>query len=878
MKLQFDANQEYQLDAIRAAVDLFRGQPEKAGGFRLEQSFPDEQRLFQTDFVVGNNLLLTEDMLLKNLRTVQQANGLEASEQLEGPHFSLEMETGTGKTYVYLRTIHELHQNYGFKKFIIVVPGLPIKEGVLKNLQITREHFDTLYEKPEMDFYVYDPKKRGLAKNFATTNSLQILVMNIDQFARAGNVIYQDSDWGIPVQYLQSVRPVVIVDEPQNMETENRKQAIANLNPLCTLRYSATHKYHYNLIYSLDPVRAYDLGLVKKIEVDDLDREDAFNLAYMDLLKVQSKKKTVTARIRIDAAAKGGVSRKDVTVRAGDDLFALSGQRELYRDGFIIDEINVREQSVTFSNGGTLVVGQSNGGMTDAIMKIQIHKTVQNHFEKERKFSGRGIKVLSLFFIDRVANYRDYQKEKTVKGKIARWFEEAYESVRQEKRYQGLIPYSAGQVHNGYFSQDKKGVVKDTSGNTQADDDTYALIMKEKERLLDQAEPLRFIFSHSALREGWDNPNVFQICTLNETQSAIRKRQEIGRGLRLPVDQHGQRVFDEQVNVLTVTANECYEDFAKALQQEIEEECGVRFERERIKSKRKRKKIRLQKQLMLDPNFQELWKRIEHKTRYRVRYATAELIDKAAAEVAEIEIKKARFVSRKAQLDIAKSGVEGVVVRETRHEIEESISQVPDILGAIQNKTRLTRDTILKIIQQSGKTEEILKNPQFFMDAASQVITRTLRELMVDGIKYEKIAGEVWDQRLFDNAELENYLENLHTVRQQQKTLYDYVEVDSNIEREFVKELEEREDIKFYLKLPFWFKIQTPLGEYNPDWAIVFEGDRKIYFVAETKGTTDPDQLSVAEWQKIKCGKRHFENFDGVKFKAPVTKLSQVLS
>ena len=709
------------------------------------------------------------------------------------------------------------------------------------------------------------------------TNSLQILVMNIDQFARAGNIIYQDSDWGIPIQYIQSVRPVVIVDEPQNMETENRKQAIDNLKPLCTLRYSATHKYHYNLIYKLDPVRAYDLGLVKRISVDGIEREDAFNQAYIELKSVQAKKGIVSAKIRIDSIGADGILKKECTVRSGADLFELSSGRDIYKDGFIVDGIDNSEQSITFANGTMLYVGQTQGGLTDDVMKFQIESTIRNHLDKEKKLHGRGIKVLSLFFIDRVANYRDYSDGQPKKGKIAQWFEEYYNRLTQKPIYKGLIPYSAEQVHNGYFSQDKKGILKDTGGDTTVDDDTYELIMKEKERLLDINEPLRFIFSHSALREGWDNPNVFQICTLNETQSTMKKRQEIGRGLRLPVDQNGQRVFDQQTNVLTVCANESYEDFARTLQKEIEEDCGVEFGKERIKNNRKRKKIRLNKQLELDPNFKVLWEKIKHKTRYRVDYSTAELIKKSAKDMSGLTIHSPKLVSRKARIDIAETGVMATVEKETSHTLETDQNRLPDILGYIQGKTNLTRDTILKMILQSGKLAEIPRNPQQFMDLSVHTILRNLQEMMIDGIKYEKIAGECWEQKQFENEELEAYLDELYKVQKQDKTLYNYIEVDSDIERAFAKELEEREEVKFYIKLPFWFKIQTPIGTYNPDWAIVFENDRRIYFVAETKGTTELEKLSNSEQQKIRCGKKHFEIFDGVEFKAPIKEVGQLI-
>jgi len=876
MKLQFDANQEYQLQAVKAAVDIFKGQPVGSGGFLAERMLPEDQYLFSSYYVVGNRLELAEETILKNVQNIQKANGLEKSEKLEGLHFSLEMETGTGKTYVYLRTIHELSKTYGFKKFIIVVPSLAIKEGVLKNLQITKEHFDLLYENPEMDFYVYDPKKRGLSKNFATTNSLQIMVMNIDQFARAGNIIYQDSDWGIPIQFIKSVNPIVIVDEPQNMETENRKQAIENLNPLCTLRYSATHKFHYNLIHSLDLVRAYNLGLVKKIEVDGIETEDSANEAFVELKSVASRKNTVTAKVRIDFLAKDGVQKKDFTVRTGQDLYELSNQREVYKDGFIINEIDVGQESVTFSNGRVIYAGQRLGGLTDEIMKFQIESTVRNHFEKEDRLKGRGLKVLSLFFIDRVANYRGYENGKTVKGKIAKWFEEAFKKISKEPKYKGIISYSVEKVHNGYFSQDRRGILKDTGGDSQADDDTYALIMKDKERLLSTDEPLRFIFSHSALREGWDNPNVFQICTLNETQSSMKKRQEIGRGLRLPVNQDGQRVFDANINILTVTANESYEDFAKTLQSEIEDECGVDFTG-RIKNKRKRKKAKLTKGYTLDDKFKALWDKIKQKTRYQVNYSTAQLVIKASEAISELSITSPSLLSRKALLDIKKAGLEGRVVKERAYKAEIKTMNVPDVLGYIQSKTRLTKDTILKILKKSGKIPDIFKNPQQFMDMAANEINHVLQRMMVDGIKYEKIAGKFWEMRLFESQELEGYLEDMVEVENKDKTLYDHILVESDVERRFANELEHNEDVKFYFKLPFWFKIETPIGTYNPDWAIVFENDKRIYFVAETKGTSRLDDLAPDEQYKIKCGKRHFENFRDVEFKAPVTKLRDVV-
>ncbi len=883
MKLQFDATQEYQLEAIKAITDLFKGQPLNKGDFEMEVASPENQLQFGNEFVVGNNFVLQDETMLKNLQAVQKQHSIEESKELDGKHFTIEMETGTGKTYVYLRTIHELHKNHGFKKFVIVVPSIAIKEGVVKNLKITQEHFDMLYENPEMDFYVYDPKKRGQLRNFATTNALQVLVINIDSFAKFSedkkgqNIIYQESDWGIPIEYIQGVKPIVIVDEPQNMETDIRKRAIENLNPLCTLRYSATHKYHYNLVYKLDPVNAYDLGLVKKIEVDSVLSEDAYNDAYIQVKSVQSKKTSVTAKVIIDKSDDYGLQKKEITLSVGDDIFDISGKREIYKDGYIVNELDVDNQSITFSNGKTMYAGETTGGLTDEIMKFQIKKTVQNHFEKEKRLQDKGIKVLSLFFIDKVANYRDYMDGKVLKGKFAEWFEEVFQEISRNPMYKGLIPHEVEKVHNGYFSQDKKGILKDTKGNTQADDDTYALIMKDKEKLLSMEEPLRFIFSHSALREGWDNPNVFQICTLNESRSEIKKRQEIGRGLRLPVNQEGVRVFDDNVNILTVTANESYEDFARTLQTEIEQDCGVDF-KGRVKDKNKRTTVKLKKGYQLDENFKDLWEKIKHKTRYQVYYDTENLIQKTADELKEIAITTPKIMSLKARLNITREGVDTGLssVREKRVEVQ--MTNIPDILGYIQGKTRLTKNTILKMIEASGKISDIFKNPQQFMDLASSRINTILGKMMVDGIKYQKIAGKLWEMREFENEELEGYFDSMFKVNNPDKTLYDYVVCDSQIENQFAKDLEANEDVKFYIKLPYWFKIETPIGSYNPDWAVVFETDKRVYFVAESKGTTKLEELREAERMKIKCGSKHFEEFADVEFKAPVSKVSEMIT
>ena len=633
---------------------------------------------------VGNNVVLTNEQILKNVQEVQQRNGFEPVSELDGMNFSIEMETGTGKTYVYLRTIYELNKQYGFKKFVIVVPSVAIREGVLKNLEITHGHFQTLYDKVPVDFGVYDSGKVSQLRGFASSNTVQVLVMNIDAFAKDENIINKPNDkltGKRPVEFIQYTRPFVIVDEPQNMETDIRKKAIENLHPSCTLRYSATHLNLYNLVYSLDPVKAYDLGLVKQIEVDSVFAEDNFNDAFISLESVNATKTRTSAKLRIDLNQVSGVTKKSVTAKVGDDLYALSNYREIYQDGFIIDEIDVANQCISFTNGTMFYVGDTQGGLTDEIMKFQIQKTIEEHFKKEYKLKEKGIKTLSLFFIDKVANYRQYDDSgNPLPGRFAIWFEESFKAIAEKPAFKDLIPFPVYQLHNGYFAQDKKGRFKDTSGETKADDDTYRLIMKDKERLLDNNEPLRFIFSHSALREGWDSPNVFQICTLNETKSELKKRQEIGRGLRLAVDETGNRIHDRNINRLTVIANESYEDFAKKLQQEIEEDCGVAF-KGRIKDKRKRVKVEYRKGFQADPKFLEIWERIKSRTYYRVAYDTNELIKAASKAVKEIEeIKKPRIKSVKVGILLEEPGV-NYEVKGSKVLEPEKDHEIPDVLG-----------------------------------------------------------------------------------------------------------------------------------------------------------------------------------------------------
>ena len=913
MKLQFDSSLDYQLDAINAVVDVFAGQIKSDSSFivgQAELGLEGQQLSLEATSARGNVLSLMPEQIINNVHSIQDRNMLERSEIAPGGfefpvefpleistpklqhdlNFSIEMETGTGKTYVYLRTIHELHQKYGWKKFIIVVPSVAIREGVMKNLEITREHFATEYDNPEMNFYVWDSKKTGQAREFATNDTLQIMVITIDSFAKAQNVMNRQSDYGRPLDFIKATHPVVILDEPQNMETDIRRNAIASLNPLCTLRYSATHKHLYNLLYRLTPVDAYDKGLVKKIEVHSVQSEDNYNDAYINVLSLERQSKTRSfAKIEVDASDEYGLQRKVIKAFPGDDLEAKTG-RSIYA-GYYVESINHGDNCVEFSNGKVVYVGQRDESLHDDIIKRQIELTIDDHFDKQHRL-GSSVKVLSLFFIDKVANYREYTANGAQKGNFAKWFEEAYTKVASKPKYVGVMDgLLASEVHDGYFAADKSGQWKDSrdtkgeGGRTKDDDTAYNLIMKDKERLLDTGEPLRFIFSHSALREGWDNPNVFQICTLNETSSQMKKRQEIGRGLRLPVNVDGQRVYDDSVNVLTVVANESYAEFSRKLQTEIEEETGIHFGG-RIKNRDNRRVVRFQKSRALDPAFKELWDKIKHKTTYRVAIDTEKLVTEASSELAQVTISKPNIAETKTLID-SMGNDNGFMVRETgfnAYAVRQTEVKIPNLLADIQLRTQMTRRVIFDVLDRAGMFEQIFINPQQVIDEAARAINRVKQRLAVDGVKYHR-TGEHYDMTLFENSELQTYLYDAAmksgaiAVTDQTKTVYDYVAVDSEVEREFMQSLEDNADVKFYIKLPSWFKIDTPVGKYNPDWAVAFDGDRWIYFVAETKGSDDinNNHLSANERSKIIAARQHFAEIN-VPYAAPVRSLRQALT
>lgn len=1030
MKLKFK-KQGYQSDATAAVVDLFSGQEKTTSTFTVMQE--QQISLLQNDFGVSNAQIIDDQVMLENLHGIQKRFNLPLTDEIDDKRFCVEMETGTGKTYVYTQTILELNRKYGFTKFIIVVPSVAIREGVYKSFEITKDHFAALYDNVPYRYFIYNSAKLSDVRQFATSANIEIMIINIDAFKKAENIINQAQDklnGETAMRYIQDTNPIVIVDEPQSVDnTPKAKEAIASLNPLCVLRYSATHREKINTVFRLTPVDAYQMGLVKQICVSSVSAENDFNKPYIRLLEV-SQKDGFKAKVQIDVKAKDGkVARKTVTVKPNSDLYVLSGEREFY-DGYTVSGIDCTpgRECIEFANTEILKLGQAIGDIDDALIKReQIRKTIEIHLDKELMLNQRGIKVLSLFFIDKVEKYRT---EDGGMGIYAQMFEECYNELINRPKYAELKEkYSdAHAAHNGYFSQDKKGAYKDTKGDTIADYDTYNTIMKDKEWLLSFDCPLRFIWSHSALKEGWDNPNVFQVCTLIDQKSTFTCRQKIGRGLRLCVDQTGERIEDKDVNLLHVIANESFAEFAETLQKEIEDETGLKFgmiqismfsgmiyeeqvqhehtidkeeahelvkywtesgmldkwmadpemiaaeekitvqlesgkieappnpvtevmrqikmgatpeqaataivgitanitetverevtyddakeivehfekkgyisksgkmkdtmknalltgtldlpkkyeaARERFESIIRKADskppirdasrdvvVRLKKQVIVSPEFLELWNSIKHKTTYRVKIDTDELIERCVKDFQDMPaIPKMRLVSQTADIDIANYGVTHTAREYRSQDIQNDNIAIPNIVTVISEQTLVNRRVVLEIIEKSGRGKEILRNPQMFIEQLSEVIQNNCYQLDIDGISYQRLAGEdYYVQEIFETEELMANLDR--NAVEVNKSVYDYVVYDSStIEKPFAVALDNDPDVKLFFKIPERFKIQTPIGTYNPDWAVYLtkNGEEKLYFVLETKGSTSLFDLRTREQLKIHCGKKHFK-------------------
>lgn len=950
MKIKYDSQQPFQIQAISAIADVFEGQPHDTEMFstvlKTRVITGAQSSLFSEIGAVGNNLVIDEDSILQNVRAIQDENGIEPSPRLDGMNFSVEMETGTGKTYVYLRTALELAKRYNFRKFIIIVPSIAIKEGVKSSIESMRDHFRFEAGYDPYEAVMYDGKSPEVVQSFATSTMTQFMIMTIDAIRGNRKLIIREERNKLngiaPIDYLAAVNPIVIMDEPQNMESELSSSAIADLNPMCTLRYSATHTRDYNMMYRLDPVDAHREKLVKGIVVANAQQKGSDAKPYVKLLDVRNTPRLEAYLELLVRDKNGNVGRKPLWVKQHDKLDIRTGN-SIY-ESYTINEISTIPANVEIGTHGVLMLGDNWGGNEDQILREMIRETVKEHIKREYALRDAGIKVLSLFFVDRVASYLTYDDEgNTVDGRFVQWFDELYREERAKYANYLDLPEEPSEVRSAYFAEmRKKGsttLVDSKEGKGNANDETaYDLIMKGKEKLLDQANPVRFIFSHSALKEGWDNPNVFQICMMRESSSENDRRQTIGRGLRLPVRQDGTRVFDEQINQLTVIANESYRDFASNLQKEYkkagiqigyvrrgefariqrhdepEKTLGHETSREIwshlssrgfidgdgkvlanfapqnlgftldlpgelqkyhtevidviegckidkfVKDARKKETVRLNKEVLYSPELETLWKKISRKTTYRVSFDNGQVMAAAIEAIKRApEIKPLRIEVVKSRVNLMRGGIHNAgVVGESSNDLTGTFD-LPDIISELQDETGLTRRTLVEIIQGSGRLHEFLKNPYDYIQMVKSAIKSVLANIVVDGVKYEKLAEEVYELREFqrDSAEeSERFIDRLYEVRNSQKSITDKLALDSATEQEFAKYLDNRDDIKLFLKLPAKFVIPTPVGPYNPDWAIVKEvnGAEKIYMVRETKNGGERE----SELQKIHCASEHF--------------------
>ena len=992
MKLKFK-HQQFQTDAAKAVCDVFVGQPCQSGfRYLIDPGKTTKSAAPMFDAVQGyRNAPLVESMdndkLRANLHAVQDRNLLKRSDEFTGGiNLTVEMETGTGKTYTYIKTMYELNKQYGWTKFIIVVPSVAIREGVYKSFEVTKEHFASDYGK-KIRYFIYDSKNLTEIDRFASDSAINVMIINSQAFnakdkgARRISMKLDAFRSRRPIDVIAATNPILIIDEPQSVEGKNTKEKLKSFNPLMTLRYSATPREEYNIVYRLDAIDAYNQKLVKKIAVKGITASTStVTGGYVFCPEIKtSKVRPPMAVLDFDKKGKGSLRSVRRTLGEGDNLFNLSGELEEYKNNYVISRINANTNTVEFLNGVTLHVGEVVGDYTeDQLRRVQIRETILSHLQKERELYRQGIKVLSLFFIDEVAKYRIYDEgSKYHNGEYAQMFEEEYQDVLDhfqtaldDEDYQRYLDsISAGKTHQGYFSVDKKGKMINSTlkrKETSSDDiDAYTLIMKDKERLLDldpKRSPVRFIFSHSALREGWDNPNVFQICTLKQSENYVGKRQEVGRGMRLCVNQDGERMdFNRvgsaihQINTLTIVASESYKQFSEDLQKAIAEDVPNRprkvetklFEKktlvnnttgEKLKvdsdlaskifislakndyiddeghltekyeqdynngavklpeavteysqsvldilstvysgkypgvedERNKNTEVHLDEEKLSRQEFQKLWKQINHKSVYAVDFDSEELVGKAVKALDEklrvmplyftVETGSLQEIESKEQLAAGKAFVKetsGTDQRKAKVHVNNGIKY--DLVGKLVAETGLTRKAIVAILTKiRPDVFELFKaNPEEFIIKAAGLINEEKATTVVEHIAYHAL-DEVHETDIFTEPNLKARLGENAIVAD--KCLYDHVIYDSTNECEFAQELEADKKIVVYVKLPGKFFIDTPVGHYNPDWAIAFkEGTVKhIYFVAETKGSMDSMQLRKIEETKIECAKKHF--------------------
>ena len=997
MKLQF-RHQPFQAEAAKAVCDVFTGQPFDSPSYRIDPGREDSALPQLQDFTGFNNAPVVVDngKVLEHIRSLQRQGGIKPSDSLEGRfNLTIEMETGVGKTYTYIKTMYELNKQYGWSKFIIVVPSVAIREGVYKSFQMTEEHFSEDYGK-KIRYFIYNSSKLTEIDRFASDSAINVMIINSQAFNAKGKDarrIYMELDEfrsRRPIDIIAKTNPILIIDEPQSVEGKATKERLTDFKPLFTLRYSATHKADslYNMIYRLDAIEAYNKRLVKKIAVKGISISGGTATeGYVYVQSINLSKGNPTATIEFDIKNKTGFSPKTRVVTEGYNLFVKSGELAEYKDGYTILRIDGRYSSVEFTNGKKLFAGDVIGAVSeDQLRRIQIRETILSHIEREQQLFSKGVKVLSLFFIDEVAKYRQYdESNQAFNGEYANMFEEEYTNIisglQREFGNDTYLKYldsiSAERTHAGYFSIDKNkknGTERfidskfgDKKERTSDDADAYDLIMKDKERLLDRREPVRFIFSHSALREGWDNPNVFQICTLKQSGSDIRKRQEVGRGLRLAVNQDGERMDEtllsreevHNINILTVIANESYDSFAKGLQSEIAEAVGDRPRKveaklftekfdedialviyesliengyvkrgeltEKYYEDKKNGVIKVPEEAsgqaieiiaildsIYDPNankpedarkntveitldkgklnskaFQKLWSSINHESYYVVDFDEDELVEKAVKELnATLRVSKIYFkvergeqtknIDSKDQLESGEAFIRKDTVREEAEPfvaMRASPSVRYDLVGKIATETDLTRKAITKILVGLEKDifDQFGDNPEEYIIRASNIINEQKATVIIEHITYNKLTS-TFDTKIFTEPDLKKGRLGINAM-EAKRHLYDYVIYDSTNECNFASELEKHnQEVEVYVKLPRGFYINTPVGKYNPDWAIAFYEDKvkHIYFVAETKGDMSTMELREIEKAKVYCARKHFRAISGENVKYSV--------
>lgn len=991
MKLQFK-HQKFQADAAKAVVDVFAGQPYLTPSYMMDRGSGYYQQTIteEQDYTGWSNQKivpeLNDRLILEHINTIQRANQIKPSTKLEGRYnLTIEMETGVGKTYTYIKTMYELNRAYGWSKFIVVVPSIAIREGVYKSFQVTQEHFAEEYGK-KIRFFIYNSTQLTEIDRFASDNSINVMIINSQAFNAKGKDarrIYMKLDEfrsRRPIDIIAKTNPIMIIDEPQSVEGKQTKENLKQFNPLMTLRYSATHKSDsiYNMIYRLDAMEAYNKRLVKKIAVKGITESGSTATeSYIYLESINLSKAAPTATIQFDMKGATGIRKITRTVSEGYNLYDNSGQMEEYKQGFVVSRIDGRDDSVEFINGIKLYTGDVIGKVSeDQLRRIQIRETILSHIQRERELFYKGIKVLSLFFIDEVAKYKQYDAAgQPMNGSYAEMFEEEYKDVisnlqigmGEDDYMKYLSAISADKTHAGYFSIDKKGKMIDSKvarKETTTDDvDAYDLIMKNKELLLDRnpkKSPVRFIFSHSALREGWDNPNVFQICTLKQSSSDVRKRQEVGRGLRLCVNQDGERMDTNvlgndvhNVNVLTVIASESYDSFAKGLQNEIAEAVADRpktvtaelFIGKVIKDDKGNEQVvdgdtgraihfdlivngyidkkgvltdkyyedkangelkiaeevadsaasvieiidsiydsramqpenarsnnvelEVDESKLAMPEFKALWTKINSKSVYVVDFDTDELVRKSIDSLdRKLRVSKIYFKVETGAMEQIKSKEELVSGASFVKEESASYGNVVaassnvkyDLIGKLVDETGLTRKAVIQILQgiQPATFNQFKNNPEEFIIKAAALINDEKATAIIEHITYD-VMDDKYGTDVFTDPTIKGRL-GVNAMKAK-KHLYDHIVYDSSNEQAFATELDTNTNVAVYVKLPDGFYISTPVGHYNPDWAIAFyEGTVKhIYFVAETKGSMNSMQLRLIEESKIHCAREHFK-------------------